>query len=134
MGFAALLFMIEFCFIMLVDPFGDVVNFYNQAEMVKDGMVPYVDFVFEFHSFAIMFFLIPVMFISSQDTYGILFGFMMVLLCLYYLIRIANRMGHQQGPCRKGVRGADPDLRADLVRKFDVIPIALMVMALFYQM
>ncbi len=135
MGLAALLFMIEFCLIMLVDLFGDVINFYNQAEMVKDGMVPYVDFVFEFPPFAIVFFLIPSMFTSDQNTYGILFGFMMVLmalLCLYYLIRIADKMGIN----RALVAGVFVALiliyEADLVRKFDAIPMALTVIALFY--
>ncbi len=125
----------KFCFIILVGFFSDVVNFYNRAEMVKDGMVPYVNFVFKFSPFAIVFFLIPAMFTSDQDTCGILFGFMVVLmalLCLYYPIWIANKIGINRALDAWMFMALILIYEADLVRKFDAIPMDLTMMTLFY--
>lgn len=54
---AAILFFVRMHYALDTYPVrGDVINFYNQAEMVKAGMVPYVDYVFEFPPYAMMFF------------------------------------------------------------------------------
>ena len=135
-GLAALLFSVELFFILVVvEPFGDVINFYNQAELVKSGMVPYSDFVFEFPPFAMLFFLIPSVFTSDQNTYAYIFGIMMVLMalvCLYYLMKIADRIGISKVLVAGVFIALILIYEADIVRKFDAIPMTLTVMAIYY--
>lgn len=138
MCLAAVVFFVELFFVLIaVEPFGDVINFYNQAELVKDGMVPYSDFVFEFPPFAMLFFLIPSVFTSDQNTYAYIFGIMMVLMaliCLYYLMRIADRIGIDKALVAGVFVALILIYEADIVRKFDAIPMALTVMAIYYHM
>lgn len=138
MCLAALVFFVELFFVLIaVEPFGDVINFYNQAELVKEGMIPYSDFVFEFPPFAMLFFLIPSAFTSDQNTYAYIFGIMMVLMalvCLYYLMRIADRIGVDKALVAGVFVALILIYEADIVRKFDAIPMALTVMAIYYHM
>lgn len=134
---AASLFFIELFFVLLVEPFGDVINFYNQAEMVKDGMLPYADFVFEFPPFAMLFFLIPSIFTSDQNTYAYLFGIMMVLMalvCLYCLMKIADKIGINKALVAGVFVALILIYEGDIVRKFDAIPMVLTTMSVFYYM
>ncbi len=73
----------------------DVLNFYNFAELIKSGQLPYKDFVFEFPPFALVFFLIPSMFTSDMMTYVTLYGIevaIITLITLAILLKFARRI------------------------------------------
>ncbi len=73
----------------------DVINFYTCAEMIKDGLMPYRDFVFEFPPFSLIFFLIPSIFTSDLGTYVFLYSLevvVMAIVTLAFLLKIADRM------------------------------------------
>ena len=59
LGISAAVFLLALWYtVNTYPPKDDILNFYNQAEMIKDGMMPYRDFVFEFPPFSLLFFLI----------------------------------------------------------------------------
>ena len=116
-------------------PKDDVINFHNQAEMIKSGMVPYKDFVFEFPPFALLFFLIPSMFTSELDTYAQIFGIMVTLIsiiCLYYVLKISERMGVNKAVVTFIFVALMLLYYKELVVKFDTIPMALTIMSIYY--
>ncbi len=116
-------------------PKDDVINFHNQAEMIKSGMVPYKDFVFEFPPFALLFFLIPSMFTSELDTYAQIFGIMVTLIsiiCLYYVLKISERMGVNKALVTFIFVALMLLYYKELVVKFDTIPMALTIMSIYY--
>lgn len=118
-------------------PKDDVINFYNQAEMMKDGLLPYKDFVFEFPPFALGFFLIPSMFTSDLDMYAKLFGVMVTvfsLVCLYYMLRISDRMKVNKVLVAAVYVILMLMYYKEMVKKFDVIPMMLTVMSVYYHL
>lgn len=118
-------------------PKDDVINFYNQAEMIKSGMVPYRDFVFEFPPFALAFFLIPSMFTSDLVVYAQIFGVMVTvvsLVCLYYMLRICDRIGINKILVSVVFVLLMLMYYTEMVKKFDVIPMATSVMSVYYFM
>lgn len=81
-------------------PTDDVVNFYNNAELIKDGLVPYRDFVFEFPPLSLPFFLIPSLFTSDLLVYSWLFGLEVVIAAIatqFFLMRICEKVGINRG-------------------------------------
>ncbi len=125
-----------FCMILLLMPPPsefDVVNFFKQSEALKSGLLPYKDFVFEFPPFALIFFTIPGLFTSDQNTYALLFGIMVIIaiaVAMYYVQRICGRIGIN--------RTATTIIFIVLiliyfpVRKYDVFPMCLTIVAIFY--
>ncbi len=116
-------------------PRDDVLNFYAHAEAMKAGLIPYLDFDFEFPPFSLVFFLIPGLFTSDLDTYAALFGAEMVLftlLALYYVLRIRERI-HVNSAFVAGVFVILMLIYfTDMMKKFDVIPMALSIAAIYY--
>ena len=133
---AAVVFFISLYYVLdTYPPKDDVLNFYKQAEMIKDGMVPYRDFVFEFPPFALLFFLIPSMFTSELDVYAQIFGVMVTLIsliCLFYVLRISERMGVNRAVVTFVFVALMLLYYKELVVKFDTIPMMLTVMAIYY--
>lgn len=132
---AAILFFVRMHYALDTYPVrGDVINFYNQAEMVKAGMVPYVDYVFEFPPYAMMFFLIPSMFTSDLDVYAQIFAVMVTLaslLCLYFLMKISDRMGINKLVTAFIFSALILMYYKDLILKFDAIPMLLTMMSIY---
>ena len=133
---AAVVFFVSLYYVLdTYPPKDDVLNFYKQAEMIKDGMVPYRDFVFEFPPFALLFFLIPSMFTSELDVYAQIFGVMVTLIsliCLFYVLRISERMGVNRAVVTFVFIALMLLYYKELVVKFDTIPMMLTVMAIYY--
>lgn len=118
-------------------PKDDVLNFYNQAEMMKDGLLPYKDFVFEFPPFALGFFLIPSLFTSDLDMYAKLFGVMVTvfsLVCLYYMLRISDHMRINKVLVAAVYVILMLLYYKEMVKKFDVIPMMLTVISVYYHL
>ena len=136
LALAAVVFFISLYYVLdTYPPKDDVLNFYKQAEMIKDGMVPYRDFVFEFPPFALLFFLIPSMFTSELDVYAQIFGVMVTLIsliCLFYVLRISERMGVNKAVVTLVFVALMLLYYKELVVKFDTIPMMLTVMAIYY--
>lgn len=116
-------------------PKDDILNFYNQAEMIKDGLMPYRDFVFEFPPFSLLFFLIPAMFTSDLSVYYPLFGLEMVaalLVAEYFIVRICRRIGVNE----LLVSGIFIVLClvyfTEMVKKFDVFAMTSVVASLYF--
>ena len=93
---AAVVFFVSLYYVLdTYPPKDDVLNFYKQAEMIKDGMMPYRDFVFEFPPFSLLFFLIPSMFTSDLSVYYPLFGLEMIvslIIAEYFIIKICRKI------------------------------------------
>ncbi len=132
---AAILFFIRMHYALEMYPLrGDVVNFYNQAELVKAGMVPYADFVFEFPPYAMMFFLIPSMFTSDSEVYAQIFAVMVTiasLLCLYFLMKISDRMAINKLVTAFIFSALILMYYKDMILKFDAIPMLLTIMSIY---
>ncbi len=130
------LLMLDYC-LDNYPPKDDVINFFNQAQMMKDGLVPYRDFVFEFPPFALVFFYIPAMFTSDLNEYAAIFGVMVTLfslLCLYYMLRICDRMKLNKVLVAALFTVLMLMYYREMVKKFDVIPMTLVVASIYYYM
>jgi hypothetical protein len=91
--------MIAFLTFTLMGYFGSnagLSEFYNYAEAMKSGSVPYEDFTFGFLPLAMIFITIPSMFTSDPGTYSLIFGteaILFITLTLYCAIKLAERLG-----------------------------------------
>lgn len=74
----------------------DVANFYQQYLHLKNGEIPYKDFVFEYPPLAIIIIGIPGVLSFSEDSYGIMFTIfstIAAILCYYFLMKIGKNLG-----------------------------------------
>lgn len=111
----------------------DVVNFFKQSEAVKSGLLPYTDFVFEFPPFALLFFLIPGVFTSDQNTYALLFGIMViasVMITAVFMQRICKMMGMNR--LIATIVFILMILICFPVRKYDAFPMCIVAVALYF--
>ncbi len=124
--------------IVLLDsgPRNDVVNFYRHAMDIKNGILPYSGFEFEFPPLALLFFLIPGLFTSDLVTYSRIFAFQCAaLMCIaaYCIMRMAPK-----GDTRiRYLAGAVFTLLillylTESVKKFDSIVMSLTAISLFF--
>lgn len=116
-------------------PRDDVINFYNHAESMKAGLIPYKDFEFEFPPFSLIFFLIPGLFTSDLNTYAALFGVEVVvftLLGLYYLLKICEKTKVNRVLVTVVLLVLVIIYFTDMMKKFDVMPMAFTIASLYY--
>ena len=86
--------------IQIFPPTDDVVNFFNNAELMKSCLLPYKDFVFEFPPLSLPLFLIPSIFTSDLTVYTWLFGLEVVISAVvvqYFLMRMCEVVGLNRG-------------------------------------
>ncbi|MDR0523761.1 MAG: glycosyltransferase 87 family protein [Candidatus Methanoplasma sp.] len=77
-------------------PTVDTENVFAQAEMLKSGMMPYRDFVFEFPPLAMLVFLAPALFAPDFQSYVFLYGLEMIAfaaIAAYFMMKIAEGLG-----------------------------------------
>ena len=125
---------LEYC-IGYSPPRDDVINFYNHAEAMKDGLLPYKDFEFEFPPFSLLFFLIPGLFTSDLNTYASIFGVEVVvftLVGLYFMLKICERARINRVLVSAVYLALVLIYFTDMMKKFDVIPMALMVASIYF--
>lgn len=131
-AWAILMFVLLF---MTGDPKEDVLNFYKHSEAIKSGLMPYRDFVFEFPPFSLVFFMMPGMFTSDLNTYATIFGAQVILfiaIMLHYTLKICDRIN-----VNKIAVAAIFTMFFIVyfpIRKFDVFPACLTVVAMYYFM
>ncbi len=124
--------------IVLLDsgPRNDVVNFYRHAMSIKDGVLPYSGFDFEFPPMSLLFFIIPGLFTSDLVTYSRIFAFQSAVfmsIAAYCIMRMAPG-----GDTRaRYLAGAVFTLLVLLyltesVKKFDSIVMSLTIISLFF--
>ena len=121
--------------ICIFPPADDVLNFYKNAECIKDGMLPYVDFTFEFPPFALVFFMIPSLFTSDVNTYAVLFALMIavfVVLTQYFLMRICERVKISRILVAVLFLVLTLIYFSEAVKKFDTIVMFTTVLALWF--
>ena len=78
--------------LMDAGPSGDAVNFYGQALLFKEGLLPYAEFEFEFPPLALIFFSIPIIFTTDLTVYCWIFAVMCAVLMAisaYCIMRMA---------------------------------------------
>ncbi len=124
--------------IVLLDsgPRNDVVNFYRHAMSIKDGVLPYSGFDFEFPPVSLLFFIIPGLFTSDLVTYSRIFAFQSAVfmsIAAYCIMRMAPG-----GDTRaRYLAGAVFTLLVLLyltesVKKFDSVVMSLTIISLFF--
>lgn len=129
-----LLVTLDYC-IGYSPPRDDVINFYNHAEAMKGGLLPYKDFEFEFPPFSLIFFLIPGLFTSDLTTYASIFGVevvVFILIGLYFMLKICEKTRINRVLVAIVYLALVLIYFTDMMKKFDVIPMALMVASIYF--
>ena len=115
-------------------PRGDVTNFYDQALLFKEGLLPYTDFEFEFPPLALAFFSIPLIFTTDLTVYCWIFAAMSAI-----LMAVASYCIMRMAPSERLAYLAAALFTililfyiTDSVKKFDGIVMSLTVMSLFF--
>lgn len=71
---AAVLFSVTAVLLYWFGPQNDVLNFYRQGMCIRNGMLPYSGFVFEFPPLALGFFAFPTIFTTDLTVYHWIFA------------------------------------------------------------
>lgn len=71
---AAVLLIATLIVTFIYAPQHDILNFYRQGMYIRNGILPYSEFVFEFPPLALGFFVIPTLFTSDLTTYYRIFA------------------------------------------------------------
>lgn len=133
---AAILFIATAIVLLDSGPRNDVVNFYHHAMSIKDGVLPYSGFEFEFPPLSLVFFTIPGLFTSDLVTYSRIFAFQSAVfmsIAAYCIMRMAP-----DGDSRaRYLAGAVFTLLillylTESVKKFDAIVMSLTIISLFF--
>ncbi len=120
--------------LMDAGPSGDAVNFYGQALLFKEGLLPYAEFEFEFPPLALIFFSIPIIFTTDLTVYCWIFAVMCAVLMAisaYCIMRMApsERLAYLAAALFSILVLV---YITESVKKFDGIAMSLTVMALFF--
>lgn len=122
--------------LMIFGPAEDVLNFYNQAMCLKDGLLPYVDFDFEFPPMALMFFAIPGLFTSDLVTYSRLFALQCAVFQAVAIWCVSRMVPDRFGSKRDLVTIVFALMMlvyiSESVKKFDGIVMSLTVISLYF--
>ena len=138
LGISAAVFLLALWYtVNTYPPKDDILNFYNQAEMIKDGMMPYRDFVFEFPPFSLLFFLIPSMFTSDLSVYYPLFGLEMIvslIIAEYFIIKICRKIGVNEVLVTTVFILLCLVYFSEMVKKFDVFAMTPVIASIYFFM
>ena len=124
--------------LMIFGPAEDVLNFYDQAMCLKDGLLPYADFNFEFPPMALLFFAIPGLFTSDLVTYSRLFALQCAVFQAAAIWCVSRMVPDRFGSKRNLVTIAFALMMlvyiSESVKKFDGIVMSLTVISLYFFM
>ena len=132
---AAVLFSVTAVMLYWFGPQNDVLNFYRQGMCIRNGILPYSGFVFEFPPLALVFFAFPTIFTTDLTVYHWIFAgvctFFFVI-AAYLVMRMAPE-GDVRLRCFAAVLFVVVILLfiRHSVNKFDPIVMALTVVALY---
>ena len=121
--------------IQIFPPTDDVVNFFNNAELMKSGLLPYKDFVFEFPPLSLPLFLIPSIFTSDLTVYTWLFGLEVVISAVvvqYFLMRICEVVGLNRGLVALMFGALVILYFSESLKKFDMMAMLFTVLAFYF--
>lgn len=122
--------------LMIFGPAEDVLNFYNQSMRLKDGLLPYADFEFEFPPMALLFFAIPGLFTSDLVTYSRLFALQCAVFQAVAIWCVSRMVPDRFGSKRNFVTIVFALMMlvyiSESVKKFDGIVMSLTVISLYY--
>lgn len=131
---AAVLFSVTAALLYWFGPQNDVLNFYRQGMCIRNGMLPYSGFVFEFPPLALVFFAFPTVFTTDLTVYHRIFAGVCTaffVIAAYLVMRMAPRDVRLR--CLAAVLFVILILLfvRHSVNKFDPIVMALTVVALY---
>ena len=133
---APIIFFVTLAIVYIQSPVDDVINFFHQGTNLKNGLLPYSDFEFEFPPLAVYFFTIPALFTNDLDTYARLFALMCALLMIvavHFILKVGENF-RNNAPCLAAITFILSFLCyiQCSVQKFDPIVMSFTVISVYF--
>lgn len=109
--------------------------FFNDAERILEGALPYRDFPFEYPPLAALFFLLPRLITDNYQTYSLLYHgevLLFILTGLWMVFNIARRLGKAPWKLLSVYTLAVLFIGPIIGEQFDIFPVVFTLLALYY--